>query len=91
MTITPARLRHRGRHSRDAGFITDIEKYNEATFSGWRVFRLADVHLTLEAVGRIKEWTMLPSTPQVSCLIKEPQFLQQIDPRKPVYSKPAEP
>jgi hypothetical protein len=44
-----------GRHNRGAGFITDIEKYNEATFCGWRVFRLADVHPTLEVVGRVKE------------------------------------
>lgn len=44
-----------GRHNRGAGFITDIEKYNEATFSDWRVFRLADVHLTIETVGRIKD------------------------------------
>lgn len=42
-----------GRHNRGAGFITDIEKYNEVTFTGWRLFRLADVHLTLEVVGRI--------------------------------------
>jgi hypothetical protein len=32
-----------------------MEKYNEATLSGWRIFRLADVHLTLEIVGRIRE------------------------------------
>jgi len=31
-----------------------LEKYNEATFSDWRVFRLADVHLTLEVVERIR-------------------------------------
>ncbi len=43
-----------GRHNRGAGFITDIEKYNEATLAGWRVFRLADVHLTLEIVGMIR-------------------------------------
>jgi hypothetical protein len=43
-----------GRHNRGAGFITDIGKYNEATFSGWRVFRLADVHLKIEVVGRLR-------------------------------------
>jgi hypothetical protein len=44
-----------GRHNRATGFIADMEKYNEATLSGWRIFRLADVHLTLEIVGRIRE------------------------------------
>jgi hypothetical protein len=45
-----------GRHNRATGFIADMEKYNEATLSGWRIFRLADVHLTLEIVGRIREF-----------------------------------
>jgi hypothetical protein len=31
-----------------------MEKYNEATLAGWRVFRLTDVHLTLEVVERIR-------------------------------------
>ncbi len=44
-----------GRHNRGAGFITDIEKYNEAAFFGWRVFRHADVHLTLEVVERVRD------------------------------------
>ena len=44
-----------GRHNRATGFIADREKYNEATLSGWRIFRLADVHLTLEIVGKIRE------------------------------------
>lgn len=29
----------RGRHTRGAGFIKDIEKYNAATVLGWRVLR----------------------------------------------------
>ena len=48
-----------GRHNRGAGFITDIEKYNEATFTGWRLFRLADVHLTLEVVERVRDALVL--------------------------------
>lgn len=31
----------RGRHSRGAGMIKDMEKYNTATKMGWRVFRFA--------------------------------------------------
>lgn len=29
----------RGRHVRPTGFLKDMEKYNEATLLGWRVFR----------------------------------------------------
>jgi very-short-patch-repair endonuclease len=29
----------RGRHTRGAGYIRDMEKYNMATKLGWRVFR----------------------------------------------------
>jgi hypothetical protein len=44
-----------GRHNRGVGFITDIEKYNDAALTGWRVFRLANVHLTLEVVERVRD------------------------------------
>jgi len=30
----------RGRHTRGAGFVKDLEKYSEATASGWRVLRV---------------------------------------------------
>lgn len=30
----------RGRHTRGAGFLKDIEKYNQAAVLGWRVLRL---------------------------------------------------
>lgn len=30
----------RGRHTRGAGFLGDIEKYNAATLLGWRVIRV---------------------------------------------------
>jgi len=29
-----------GRHTRGAGFINDMEKYNEAIILGWKVFRV---------------------------------------------------
>ena len=28
-----------GRHTRGSGFVKDMEKYNEATFHGWKVLR----------------------------------------------------
>jgi len=31
---------HRGRHMRMTGFLADCEKYNEAAFRYWRVWRL---------------------------------------------------
>ncbi len=52
-----------GRHNRAPGFIADMEKYNEATLAGWRVFRLTDVHLTLEMVQSIKATIEATSPP----------------------------
>lgn len=34
-----------GRHTRGSGFIKDMEKYNEATRLGWRVFRFTPKQL----------------------------------------------
>ena len=54
-----------GRHNRAPGFIADMEKYNEATLAGWRVFRLADVHITLEVVERIRDTLQDISQPDI--------------------------
>jgi hypothetical protein len=42
-----------------------MEKYNEATLAGWRVFRLADVHITLEVVERIRDTLQDISQPDI--------------------------
>ena len=34
-------IRSGGRHTRGQGYINDLEKYNQATFMGWKVFRFA--------------------------------------------------
>lgn len=35
-----------GRHTRGAGFVGDMEKYNAAGVAGWRVFRVQPKELT---------------------------------------------
>lgn len=35
----------RGRHTRGAGFLADMEKYNAAAVAGWRVLRCAPQNL----------------------------------------------
>ena len=35
----------RGRHTRAKGFLGDIEKYNQATLLGWRLFRVTPQNL----------------------------------------------
>lgn len=47
----------KGRHSRGAGMVKDMEKYNEATASGWKVFRVTPQQLmtksTLDLLRRV--------------------------------------
>jgi len=44
-----------GRHTRGAGFVKDIEKYNTATSMGWRIIRVVPSELlTLNTVEFIK-------------------------------------
>ena len=38
-----------GRHSRGAGMLKDIEKYNAAALAGWRVLRVTPTTLTSPA------------------------------------------
>jgi very-short-patch-repair endonuclease len=35
-----------GRHTRGSGYVSDCEKYNEATKEGWAVFRLTSGSIT---------------------------------------------
>lgn len=44
-----------GRHTRGGGFIGDCEKYNEACFCGWQVYRLVGKTIVPEVLERIKE------------------------------------
>ena len=36
----------RGRHTRGAGYVADLEKYNSAARWGWRVFRFTPAQIT---------------------------------------------
>ena len=46
----------RGRHTRGAGFVADLEKYNRAAISGWTVIRVTVEQMdTLEAVTLLRE------------------------------------
>lgn len=42
-----------GRHTRGAGFVKDMEKYNEATARGWRVFRTTPRELLTNATAEL--------------------------------------
>lgn len=36
----------RGRHTRGAGFLKDMEKYNTATVMGWKIYRMTPAHVS---------------------------------------------
>lgn len=45
----------RGRHTRGAGYVKDLEKYNEAAVRGWKVIRVTPQQLcTLDTISLIK-------------------------------------
>lgn len=51
---TPDGKKFRGRHATVAGYQADCEKYNAATFLGWRVFRLTGKMLNAPELEKIK-------------------------------------
>jgi len=49
-----------GRHTRGAGYIKDMEKYNEATILGWRILRYTPQQFNLfRHIEDIKKIVML--------------------------------
>lgn len=52
----------RGRHTRGAGFLADIEKYNAATLDRWRVFRCTPDTLCTPATLDLIEQAVAGST-----------------------------
>lgn len=49
-----------GRHTRGAGFLGDIEKYNAATVAGWRVVRVVPSKLCASATVGMLEQLLQP-------------------------------
>ena len=46
----------RGRHTRGAGFIADMDKYNELTRHGWRLIRVTPQKLmSMKTINLIKD------------------------------------
>ena len=49
-----------GRHTRGAGFVGDLEKYNAAVVAGWRVVRVVPGKLCLSATVGMLESLLMP-------------------------------
>ena len=49
-----------GRHTRGAGFVGDMEKYNAATVAGWRVVRVVPGKLCASATVGMLESLLMP-------------------------------
>jgi very-short-patch-repair endonuclease len=59
----------RGRHTRGAGFIEDMSKYNKAALLGWRVFRV--VPSELETLGTVRMIAQALSAPLPGSTVQE--------------------
>jgi len=46
----------RGRHTRGAGFLRDIEKLNSAAIAGWSVLRTTPDHVQTQGLVDIERW-----------------------------------
>lgn len=44
-----------GRHTRGAGFLKDMEKYNAATLAGWKVLRVTPSTLLSDGIDLVKQ------------------------------------
>lgn len=44
----------RGRHTRGAGYLKDMEKYNAAVIAGWRVFRVTPSDILTQGIDLVK-------------------------------------
>ena len=51
-----------GRHTRGAGFLADVEKYNAAVIAGWRVVRVMPSKLCASATLGMLEQLLQPKT-----------------------------
>mgnify|MGYP003628050189 FL=1 len=46
----------RGRHTRGAGFLRDIEKLNAAAIAGWSVLRTTPDHVQTQGLADVERW-----------------------------------
>lgn len=54
----------RGRHTRGAGYMADLEKYTEAAVLGWRLLRVTPMHLaTPDTIELLKRAFACKGTP----------------------------